>query len=255
MFNVTDLLPFTAYSFRVFSVNRVGRSEPSEPSYPMVTHREHPSGKPTVIQTLSPGPDAIEVVWRPPDASTMNGEFIGHVISYRPRDRPTAEWSKIDLSGNANETTSYVIEGLTPYTEYLIRIRVKNMVGLGPYTVVRETTEEGVPGRPGQLRHLLVGDTWALLSWRQPARPNGVIVGYYLYFEFDRANRSITDNRIIRQALPDMTYNLTGLAPYTRYTVWLHAKTGKHEGERSERDDVPHGRGRPGRRRFITNAS
>ncbi|XP_037086726.1 neuronal cell adhesion molecule-like [Pollicipes pollicipes] len=86
MFNVTDLLPFTAYSFRVFSVNRVGRSEPSEPSYPMVTHREHPSGKPTVIQTLSPGPDAIEVVWRPPDASTMNGEFIGHVISYRPRD-------------------------------------------------------------------------------------------------------------------------------------------------------------------------
>ena len=39
-FNVTGLLPFTAYSFRIFSVNSVGRSLASEPSYPMVTHRE-----------------------------------------------------------------------------------------------------------------------------------------------------------------------------------------------------------------------
>ena len=39
-FNVTGLLPFTAYSFRIFSINNVGRSLASDPSYPMVTHRE-----------------------------------------------------------------------------------------------------------------------------------------------------------------------------------------------------------------------
>ena len=64
-----------------------------------------PSGKPTVIRTRSQSPHSIEVVWRPPDADTMNGEFIGHVLSYRPRDQTDAEWTLADLPGNANETT------------------------------------------------------------------------------------------------------------------------------------------------------
>ncbi|XP_037071041.1 tyrosine-protein phosphatase 99A-like [Pollicipes pollicipes] len=233
-FNVTGLKPFTAYSFRIFSVNKVGRSLASEPSYPMVTHREPPSGKPTVVKTFSPTADTIEVIWRPPDRSEMNGEFIGHVIAYRPRDQDGVEWTTIDLPGNVNETTSYIIEGLTPYTEYLVRVQVKNMMGVGPFTVVKETTKDGVPARPENFTSSLVGDSWAVLSWNEPIRPNGVIVGYYMYFEFTRGNKSITDNRIITEAGPQMTYNLTGLDAYTQYTVWLHAKTSKHEGQKSE---------------------
>lgn len=64
-----------------------------------------PSGKPSVIKTLSTSSDSIEVVWRPPDASQMNGEFIGHVLSYRPRDRASTQWTRKDLPGNANEST------------------------------------------------------------------------------------------------------------------------------------------------------
>ena len=66
-----------------------------------------------------------------------------------------------------------------------------------------------VPGRPESLKHLRVGDTWALLSWSQPHHPNGVIEAYYLYF--DRDNSSFTDNRVVRGVRPQMTYNLTRL--------------------------------------------
>ncbi|KAF0287130.1 Tyrosine-protein phosphatase 99A [Amphibalanus amphitrite] len=253
-FNVTGLLPFTAYSFRIFSVNSVGRSLASEPSYPMVTHREAPSGKPTVIKTFSPSSDSIEVVWRPPDRSEMNGEFIGHVLAYKPRDQAETEWITIDLPGNANESTMYVIENLTPFTEYLVKIQVKNMMGVGPFAVVRETTLEGVPGPPGNLTHQSVGDTWAMLSWKEPERPNGVIVGYYLYFEFPQGSKTITDNRIISESRPHMVYNLTDLVPYTRYTVWLHAKTSKHEGDRSETLSLRTDVGGPGAP-LITNAT
>ena len=38
---------------------------------------------------------------------------------------------------------THVLEKLTPYTEYLIKIQVKNMMGVGPFAVVRETTLEG----------------------------------------------------------------------------------------------------------------
>ena len=64
-----------------------------------------PSGKPTVIKTFSPTSDSVEVVWRPPDRSEMNGEFIGYRMSVRPRDKVTAEWTRIDLPGNVNEST------------------------------------------------------------------------------------------------------------------------------------------------------
>ncbi|KAF0312846.1 Tyrosine-protein phosphatase 99A [Amphibalanus amphitrite] len=248
-FNVTGLLPFTAYSFRIFSVNSVGRSLASEALLP-----DAPSGKPTVIKTFSPSSDSIEVVWRPPDRSEMNGEFIGYRLSVRPRDKVDMEWTQTDLPGNVNESTSHVIEDLRPYTEYLIRIQVKNMMGAGPATVVRETTKDGVPERPENLTHAAVGDSWAWLTWSEPIHPNGVIVGYYLYFEFTDYDRNITDNRIITEARPRMEYNLTGLMPYTRYTVWLHAKTSKHEGDRSETLSLRTDVGGPGAP-LITNAT
>ncbi|XP_049782027.1 myosin-binding protein H-like [Schistocerca cancellata] len=37
---IINLLPFTVYSFRVFAVNKMGRSKPSIESYYMVTLRE-----------------------------------------------------------------------------------------------------------------------------------------------------------------------------------------------------------------------
>ena len=47
-YNVTDLQPFTVYSFKVTGVNSIGQSNSSGPSYHMMTLREIPSGKPTI---------------------------------------------------------------------------------------------------------------------------------------------------------------------------------------------------------------
>ena len=58
-----------------------------------------------------------------------------------------------------------------------------------------------------------------MLSWKEPSRPNGVIVGYYLYFEFPRGSKKITDNRIISESRPHMTYNITGLGEWFDFSV------------------------------------
>lgn len=39
-FQVSNLLPFTVYSFRVIAINELGRSPPSKESYYFVTLRE-----------------------------------------------------------------------------------------------------------------------------------------------------------------------------------------------------------------------
>ena len=69
-----------------------------------------------------------------------------------------------------------------------------------------------------------MGDTWALLSWRQPHHPNGVIEAYYLYF--DRDGKSFTDNRVVRGARPQMTYNLTRLGE-SSYRLAMHTSNGQ----------------------------
>lgn len=68
-----------------------------------------------------------------------------------------------------------------------------------------------VPARPENLTQLAVGDSWAQLAWSPPLLPNGVIIGYYMYYEFVRGGKNITDNRIIKEAHAHMRYNLTGL--------------------------------------------
>ena len=42
----------------------------------------------------------------------MNGEFIGHVIAYKPRGSAETKWTEIDLPGNVNESTVSVDKGL-----------------------------------------------------------------------------------------------------------------------------------------------
>ena len=60
------------------------------------------------------------MVWRPPDQSEMNGEFIGHVIAYKPRDHAKTEWTKIDLPGNVNESTVSVIKRYFVYDYFIV---------------------------------------------------------------------------------------------------------------------------------------
>ena len=78
---------------------------------------------------------------------------------------------------------SYTVTELSVYTQYLLSIRVTNPEGEGPETIVVVMTDEGAPSSPRNVKILAVGATSIKLSWWEPARPNGVIQGYRLYFQ------------------------------------------------------------------------
>lgn len=46
-----------------------------------------PVGKPTITSAQNISATAILLTWKPPPADTMNGEFLGYRISYRPYDK------------------------------------------------------------------------------------------------------------------------------------------------------------------------
>ncbi|KAK0089161.1 hypothetical protein PV325_008740 [Microctonus aethiopoides] len=115
-----NLLPFTSYSFRVTAVNARGRSAPSVASHYITTLRE--VGKPIIVSAQNISATAIVITWKPPSLETLNGEFLGYRISYRPQ-RAGSTIKEIYLRNR--------------------KIEVFNPEGTGPNTSVTVMTDEG----------------------------------------------------------------------------------------------------------------
>ena len=101
-----------------------------------------PSGKPTITAAHNTSSTSLQLIWRPPPKSSINGEFLGYQISYRPRnDNTSADANVFNLKDP--EVTQFTIQDLTPFTQYLVALRVRNPAGLGPETKVVVMTDEG----------------------------------------------------------------------------------------------------------------
>ena len=61
--NATGLYPFTAYQFRVLSVNNNNVSSPSEPSELVVTREAAPTATPINVKVVDSNDSAIVVTW------------------------------------------------------------------------------------------------------------------------------------------------------------------------------------------------
>jgi len=246
-FNVTDLQPFTVYSFKVTAVNKIGLSNQSLPSYHMMTLREVPSGKPTITAAHNLSSNSIKISWRAPNASTINGEFLGYQISWK--DRNSQNPDDINSVSIKDPTeTRHIISGLNTYTQYLVSLQVINPKGLGPSSTVVVMTDEGVPSNPQNITSIHTQNDSVTLHWMEPDSPNGIISGYRLYYN----TKKMTDVVTVKDSSKEIVYMLKNLEPYTKYTIWVKAFTSKHEGNSSSTIKVLTDVSGPGRS-LITN--
>ncbi|XP_038105916.1 tyrosine-protein phosphatase 99A isoform X1 [Culex quinquefasciatus] len=231
---VTGLVPFTVYSFRVVAVNEHGHSSPSKESYYFVTLREAPTGKPVTTIAHNTSATSVYVSWKSPPPETIFGEFLGYRITYRTRDKnPEDDAQEIYIRDSTVE--SHEIHNLETYTQYLVSIQVFNPEGLGPPTTVLVMTDEGVPSKPLNLSVLEVTSTTIKITWREPEKLNGAIHGYRVYYVHQ--NQTLLHLPILKAeaAVNSVyTYTLSNLKPYTDYKIIVAAFTKKFDGEPSE---------------------
>jgi hypothetical protein len=118
---------------------------------------------------------------------------------------------------------SHTLEGLAVYTQYLVYIKVYNPEGSGPETIEVVMTDEGgqlyiiinmfnklhvsAPSSPRNVKLLSIMATSIQLSWWEPARPNGIIQGYRLYFK----HNNLTSVQQVRQDKSAVMETLTSL--------------------------------------------
>ena len=134
-----------------------------------------PSGKPAVLAAHNTSSTSIYLEWAAPDAASIHGQFLGYVVSYRPRDTSPGSEEAREARLAHPATTSHTLTGLEVYTQYLISVRVTNPEGEGPDTIVVVMTDEGAPSSPRNVKLLSVQAHSLQLSWWEPARPNGLI--------------------------------------------------------------------------------
>uniref|UniRef100_A0A8C4ZXH8 Sidekick cell adhesion molecule 1 n=1 Tax=Gadus morhua TaxID=8049 RepID=A0A8C4ZXH8_GADMO len=176
LLEIPDLTPFTQYRFRMRQANIVGSSPLSGPSRLIQTLQAAPDTPPSNLTLLAATQTSLRVRWKPLLDHQYNGS--PDAVGYRLRVR------RVDGAGKEKleETREASLEGLDPWTQYLVQIQAFNSIGAGPWSSgVAAHTAESVPsGAPVNVSAEAVSSTKILLKWAAVlgSQKNGMILGY-----------------------------------------------------------------------------
>ncbi|XP_045544692.1 phosphatidylinositol phosphatase PTPRQ [Salmo salar] len=127
---------------------------------------------------------------------------------------------------------SYLVSGLSPFTDYTFTVTAATAIGEGPATRVTEKTREQVPSSVVGVSYQNVSSTSILVSWTPPLNPNGRITHYTLY------GLNLHSNRALQRITHNTSILLTGLEKYTGYKLRVAASTAVGEGSLSDLDNI-----------------
>ncbi|XP_052321812.1 phosphatidylinositol phosphatase PTPRQ isoform X2 [Oncorhynchus keta] len=127
---------------------------------------------------------------------------------------------------------SYLVSGLSPFTDYTFTVTSATTIGEGPATRVTEKTGEQVPSSVVGVSYQNVSSTSILVSWTLPLNPNGRITHYTLY------GLNLHSNRALHRITHNTSILLTGLEKYTGYKLRVAASTAVGESSLSDLDDI-----------------
>lgn len=146
--NVSGLAAWSAYQFRVRSMNAFGISEPSQASDACNTNQDIPGAPP---QNVSGGGGKIgdlKITWSPLPSEHWNGENLKYLVYFRRQGLGESAWQVREVPFEQNYYVEYIVDS-EPYTPYEVQVSAINKRGEGPKSEVQIVyTAEGIPRKP-----------------------------------------------------------------------------------------------------------
>jgi phosphodiesterase/alkaline phosphatase D-like protein len=196
---ISDLLPGTAYYFRLRAVNTTGASENSATG----TALTRPSA-PVLLAPSNITQSGFTINWN---------SVTGGVTSYWVDVSTSADFSSY-VTGYSNKNVSLVtstnITGLSPGTEYFYRVRSQNASGLSDHSQVQAVST--TPAAPAGITVVSVLQTSIGLEWQ----PVTGVTGYRLDVSTDNAFTQMLPG-YTNLTVATATHNVTGLTAGTVY--------------------------------------
>ncbi|XP_070621494.1 cell adhesion molecule DSCAML1 isoform X2 [Erythrolamprus reginae] len=244
--NIVDLHPASVYSIRMFSFNKIGRSEPSK-DLTISTEEAAPDGPPLDVTLQPMTSQSIQVTWKAPKKELQNGVIRGYQIGYRENSPGSSgQYSIVEMKATGDSEV-YTLDNLKKFAQYGVVVQAFNRAGTGPSSSeINATTLEDVPSQPPEnVRALSITSDVAVISWSEPPRStlNGILKGYRvifwsLYMDGEWGEmQNVTTTRERAE--------LRGLDKFTNYSVQVLAYTQAGDGVRSNvlhiqtKEDIP----------------
>ncbi|XP_065904893.1 uncharacterized protein [Dysidea avara] len=213
---INGLEEFVSYDITVQAVYDA-RNIPSNPVRVM-TWSDVPDGPPRDITIMDTDPAMLSVRYRPPPASSRNGDVTGYVIRYTRVGSGISQ--VITISDSSRGLRTSVIPALVAFVNYSGEVAAVNVNGTGPFSDV----VYGLSGqdRPATAPRLLTADIiqsrFMTLSWMPPDTPNGIIIQYEVQY-------SVNSTTLLVNFADTLMGTVEGLSPVTLYTLQIRAYT------------------------------
>uniref|UniRef100_A0A4W6D4Q9 protein-tyrosine-phosphatase n=1 Tax=Lates calcarifer TaxID=8187 RepID=A0A4W6D4Q9_LATCA len=173
---IQSLVPQETYTIKVLAFTSVGDGPFSEPIHVKVL--QGVPGQPSKFQVGAVSDTSIELTWEP--AYEKEG-----IINYELRYSEGSFGTQVRKT--FGPTSSYVVEGLRPNTEYHFSLAAISNKGIGAFTNdISQKTLQAKPSAPPQdIKCSSTSSTALLVSWRPPPleSQNGDLAGYRVRYQ------------------------------------------------------------------------
>ncbi|XP_049930076.1 phosphatidylinositol phosphatase PTPRQ isoform X4 [Epinephelus moara] len=208
---VSDLNPFTEYTFRVTASTTVGEGPATDITEK--TREQVPSSVLEVsYQNISS--TSIQVTWVPP--LNPNGRITHYTVyGLKLHNNQALTW--------VTNTTSILITDLDKYTAYKLRVAASTAVGESSLSEEDDifvfTLEDEPDSPPVNLAVVDTSPSTATLAWSPPEQANGIIQHYEVLYENESysALMNTSSNTVTLMNLKPFTYYNVSVRAYTRY--------------------------------------
>ncbi|XP_033234749.1 Down syndrome cell adhesion molecule-like protein Dscam2 isoform X45 [Drosophila pseudoobscura] len=226
--DLQNLRVYTQYSVVIQAFNKIGAGPLSEEEK-QFTAEGTPSQPPSDTSCTTLTSQTIRVSWVSPPLESANGVIKTYKVVYAPSD----EWydeTKRHYKKTASSDT--VLHGLKKYTNYTMQVLATTAGGDGVRSApIHCQTEPDVPEAPTDVKALVMGNAAILVSWRQPAQPNGIITQYTVYLKAEGAE---TETKTQKVPHYQMSFEASELEKNKPYEFWVTASTTIGEGQQSK---------------------
>ncbi|MFT7807464.1 receptor-type tyrosine-protein phosphatase delta-like isoform X15 [Arapaima gigas] len=240
-----DLKPFTTYKFLLAARSKHGIGAYTN-EVSTETPQTQPSAPPQDVKCSSPSSTSILVSWSPPPVGLQNGIITKYSIQYVATEGE--DTAPRQIACILPESSQYLVENLSKWTEYRVTVSAHTDVGPGPESLpLLIRTDEDVPsGPPRKVEVEAVNSTAVKVIWRSPdpSKQHGQIRGYQVHY-VRMVNGEPKGQPVIKDILiddaqwefddsTDHEMIISDLQPDTMYSVAVGAYTKKGDGARSK---------------------